>query len=222
MSDDNPLLKQDIAHYLQSLTPEQHPALEQLAEATQSVAGGHMRISAQQAQMMQVLLQMSGAKTVLELGMFAGYSALAMALVLPDGGQVITCDYDMKHYELARHYWSKAGVESSIQALEGDAITLLNETLLSSEYQYYFDWVFIDADKANYPHYVEAVRPLIRPGGVLALDNTLYFGDYVHDQQTQSTRIVAQLNQALRDDDSWSVSTIPIGGGMTLAYKLKI
>lgn len=222
MSDQNALLQPEIAEYLQTLTADEPEALKQLAEATQSVQGGSMRISAQQAQLMQVLLQMTGAKTVLELGMFTGYSALAMALVLPEDGQLITCDRDMQHYELAEYYWAKAGVASIIQVLEGDAITLLNETLLPSQYQDYFDWVFIDADKANYPHYVQAVRPLIRPGGVLALDNTLFFGNYVHHQQTQSTQTMAQLNQTLRDDDGWSVSTIPIGGGLTLAYKLDV
>lgn len=219
MSDQNPLLQESVASYLQTLTCEQDPALRQLGEMTQTLPRGHMRISAQQAQLMQVLIRLSQVNTVLEIGMFTGYSALAMALALPEKGQLITCDCDMTYYDRALQYWKQARVASKIQVIEGDAKDLLSSYFRTSQYQAYFDWIFIDADKAQYSYYVEASLNLLKSGGVLALDNTLYFGTYVHEQKSESAQIVARLNKWLRDEPSLIVSTIPIGGGLTIAYK---
>lgn len=221
MSDQNTLLQPEIASYLQTLTSTPNQALHQLGEATsESVPRGHMRISLEQAQLMQVLLQLHGAKRVLEIGMFTGYSALAMALAIPEDGQLVTCDCDMTHYELALQYWQDAGVAHKINPLEGRADQLLNEYLTKMHYQAYFDWVFIDADKISYPDYVDKCLPLLKIGGVMALDNTLDFGgQYVHRKDSDAARIMNDLNLSLKDNPRLSTSTLPIGGGLTIAYK---
>lgn len=221
MSDYNTLLYPEIGDYLQNLMSNQPQALEALGTiTTQSVTKGHMRISAEQAQLMQVLLRMHQTKCVLEIGMFTGYSALAMALAIPEDGKLVSCDYDMTHYDLASKYWQQAQVDHKITVMEGQALSLLEQSLSSDYYESYFDWVFIDADKANYPNYVEACLPLLKQGGVMALDNTLHFGCYVHQRESHAAQIVDDLNYQLREDKRFSVSVIPIGGGLTLAYKL--
>ena len=168
---------------------------------------------------MALLVELLGARNILELGAFTGYSALVMALALPDDGQVLTCDVNRERTAIAQKYWNESGVGHKIDLHLGPAVETL-EMLLSSGQAEGFDFAFIDADKASLDSYYELSLRLIRPGGLIAVDNTLWHGKVIDPQATdQDTEAIRAINAKLRVDQRVSLSVIPIGDGLALARK---
>jgi caffeoyl-CoA O-methyltransferase len=178
-----------------------------------------MQISPEQGQLMALLVQLIDARKTLEIGVFTGYSTLIVALALPADGQIVACDLNEAYTTVARRYWQQAGVDHQIDLHLGPALDTLTQ-LLQAGQAASFDFAFIDADKSNYDAYYESALTLVRPGGLIALDNMLWSGQVADPAiQDKRTRHLRALNQKLLDDDRVSISLIPIGDGLTLALK---
>lgn len=195
------------------------PAQTKLREETAQLAQSNMQISAEQGQFLQVLLRSIKAHKVIEIGTFTGYSALTMALALPKDALLIACDVSEEWTAVGRPYWAEAGVDDIIDLRLAPAL----ETLGALEVEWQkgtFDFVFIDADKVNYSAYYEAALRLLRPGGIVAIDNVLWSGSVADpDVSDPDTDAIRALNDLVRDDERVDVSMIPIGDGLTLAHK---
>ena len=178
-----------------------------------------MQIAPEQGQFMALLVQLLGVKKALEVGVFTGYSALRVALALPPEGKLVACDVSEEYTAIARRYWEKAGVAAKIDLRIAPATETLNELIQAGETNS-FDFAFIDADKSSYPTYYEQVLQLVRPGGLIALDNVLWSGQVadpaVQDRRTNTLRA---LNDAIHNDDRVVASLVPIADGLTLAMK---
>jgi caffeoyl-CoA O-methyltransferase len=194
--------------------------LRRLREETAQDSMSMMQIGPEQGQFMQLLVKLSGAKNYLEIGVFTGYSSLAVALALPADGHIVACDISEKWTAIARRYWKEAGVEAMIDLKIAPALVTLDQ-LLEQGKAGAFDFVFIDADKTNYQHYYERALALVRPRGLIAVDNTLWGGQVVDENATtEETRAIRAFNDALRDDARVHLSLLPLGDGLTLALKL--
>jgi predicted O-methyltransferase YrrM len=217
MSDRTLALDDHLLAYLRAVSVREHPALQELRQYNLTHPQGLMQVSPEQGQLMGLLLQLMGAKRVLEIGVFTGYSSLAMALALPADGQIVACDVSATDTDVARHYWQMAGVADKIDLRIAPAL----ETLAQLRSQgASFDFAFIDADKANYPAYYELCLELVQPGGAIALDNVLWSGRVADAAATDHrTQVLRQLNQALYQDQRVDLSLIPIGDGLTLLRK---
>jgi caffeoyl-CoA O-methyltransferase len=178
-----------------------------------------MQIGPEQGQFMSLLVQLLGAENTLEVGTFTGYSALVVALVLPENGRVVACDVSETWTAVARRYWAEARVDHKIDLRIGPAIDTL-EQLLGEGRAGEFDFAFIDADKVGMGGYYERALALVRAGGLIAIDNILWTGkvvdSQVHDEDTEAIRA---FNAVLRDDERVTLSLVPIGDGLSLARK---
>ncbi|MGB7086860.1 MAG: class I SAM-dependent methyltransferase [Phormidesmis sp.] len=212
-------LDERLYEYLLSATLRETEVLAQLRDETAEHAQSRMQISPEQGQFMALLVQLIGAKKTLEIGVFTGYSALAVALALPDDGQIIACDIDEECTAIARTYWEKASVSHKIDLRIAPALETLDALIAAGETET-FDFAFIDADKSNYDSYYERAFALIRSGGLIAVDNTLWYGR-VADPEVQDTRTqhIRALTQKVRDDQRVMMSLVPIGDGLLLAIK---
>jgi predicted O-methyltransferase YrrM len=200
----------------------EHPALRGLRIATAKAFDddtADMQSGPAQAAFFQILLRAIGARRALEVGTFTGYGTLAIALALPADGQVVTCDVNEDWGEIGRPFWREAGVEARIERRIGPALDNL-DALLASGAAESFDFAFVDADKKGYDAYFERALLLVKPKGLIALDNTLWGGRVADpaesDHQTVALRT---LNAKLRDDGRIDVSLLPIADGVTLARK---
>jgi predicted O-methyltransferase YrrM len=202
--------------YLLQVSLREHPVLRELRDNTASMMLHIMQIPPEQAQFMQMLLRLINAKKVLELGTFAGYSALAMALALPDDGRVITCDRNKEWTANAPHYWKKAQQDHKIELRLGPALETLDALITEGNSQT-FDFIFIDADKTNYINYYEQALQLIRPSGLIAIDNVFWSGDVIDLSITNAqTREIRRLNTYIQHDDRVEVSLLAIADGLFL------
>lgn len=212
-------LTPEVYEYLLSVSIRETEILRQLREETANHRLGRMQISPEQGQFMALLLKLIRAKKVLEIGVFTGYSSTIMALALPDDGKIIACDVSEEFTQIAQKYWQKAEVEGKIDLYLAPALDTLDK-LISQGESGTFDFVFIDADKSNYENYYEKSLQLVRVGGVIAIDNVLWSGKVadleIQDHQTQTIR---NFNHKLAKDHRIDLSLIPIGDGLTLAYK---
>ncbi len=203
-----------LAHSLRE--PE---VLRRLREETAGLPGADMQIGPEQGQFMALLVELIGARRTLEIGTFTGYSALAVALALPADGQVVACDVSEEFTDVARRYWAEAGVADKIELHLAPALETLDR-LLAEDQAGSFDFAFIDADKANYGAYYERALTLLRPGGLIAVDNVLWNGKVVEASPDDSdTRAIQALNAKLKDDSRVTISLLPLGDGLTLARK---
>jgi predicted O-methyltransferase YrrM len=210
---------EDLAEYIRSVTLREPEILKRLREETAKLPNAMMQISAEQGQFMGMLIRLLGAKLTLEVGVFTGYSSMVVALALPDDGKIIACDVSEEYTSMARRYWREAGVDHKVALRLAPAVETL-EGLLAEGRSGTFDFAFIDADKENYDRYYERALKLLRPGGLIAVDNVLWHGK-VLDQSVQDadTRAIRALNEKLHRDERILVSLLPIGDGLTLAYK---
>ena len=168
---------------------------------------------------MALLMQLINARSIIEVGTFTGYSSLAMASVLPDDGKIICCDISETWTAVAERYWRKAGVTEKIDLRLAPAAETL-QTLLEEPGEASFDAAFIDADKENYDLYFELCLKLIRPGGLIMIDNTLWSGRVIDDTvQDIDTQAIRRLNAKLKIDERVDISLVPISDGLTLARK---
>lgn len=212
-------LDSQLYNYLLSVSLREPEILQKLRYETANHPRGNMQISPEQGQFMRLLIQLLGAKKTLEVGVFTGYSALSVALALPADGKVIACDVSEEYTAIARRYWQQAGVADKIDLRLAPALETLDH-LLTTGQAGTFDFAFIDADKENYDGYYERCLQLIRPGGLIAIDNVLWSGDVVNPQiQDESTKAIRAINQKLRDDERVTLSLVPIADGLTLALK---
>lgn len=212
-------LTDQVYDYLLEVSLREHPVLARLREETAELPLSIMQIAPEQGQFMRLLVQILGAKRCLEIGTFTGYSSLSVALGLPADGQIIACDVSVDFTEIALRYWAEAGVADKIDLRLGPAIETLDD-LLKEGAAGSFDFAFIDADKENYLPYYERCLKLIRPGGLIAVDNVLWNGSVVDPEKTDAdTLAIRELNEKLRDDERVDISMVPIGDGLTLARK---
>ena len=209
----------DALHaYLLANTLRETPLQRALRAATACMPRATMQIAPEQGQLLQLLLKLTGARRCLEIGTFTGYSALAMALALPPRGTIVCCDLSEEWTSIARRYWQKARVERKIDLRIGPALSTLDVLLRGNKGK--FDFAFIDADKTNYRNYYERCLQLVRRGGLIGIDNTLWYGRVV-DRRDRSadTRAVRAFNRRLHRDRRVELSLVPIGDGLTLALK---
>ncbi len=213
-------LDQQLYEYLLSVSVQEAEVLQKLREETANHPGAIMQIAPEQGQFMALLVQLLGAKKTLEIGVFTGYSSLVVALALPADGKIIACDIDEESTAIARRYWQQAGVAEKVDLRIAPALETLDK-LIEEGQTNTFDFAFIDADKRNYENYYEKALQLIRPGGLIAVDNVLWFGRVV-DPQDEDKRTVAirDFNQKLAQDERVKISLVPIADGLTLALKL--
>jgi predicted O-methyltransferase YrrM len=213
-------LPDSIADYLRSVSLREPEILTKLRQETASQPMSQMQIAPEQGQFMALLVQLIGAKKTLEVGVFTGYSSLSVALALPPDGRIIACDVSEEYTTIARRYWQAAGVAEKIDLRIAPALDTLDH-LLATGHEGTFDFAFIDADKGNYDGYYERSLQLIRPKGLIAIDNVLWSGKVADDEiQDNQTRKIRQINQKLHDDPRVQISMVPIADGLTLALKL--
>ena len=205
----------DTLHaYLVGNSLRELPVQRALRAATLRIRGAGMQITPEQGQFMQLLLRLLGAGRCLEIGTYTGYSSLAMALALPSGGKIVCCDISEEWTSVAQSFWKKAGVRHKIDLRIGPALATLR-TLKGG-----FDFAFIDADKTNYQNYYERCLKLVRRGGLIAVDNTLWYGRVIDRRdRTADTRAIRAFNRKLQGDRRVDISLVPIGDGLTLAVK---
>ena len=209
----------DLYRYLVDHSLREHPAQTALRAATAAHPHAGMQISPEQGQFMALLVKLIGARRAVEIGVFTGYSALSVALALPDDGRLIACDVSDEYTRVGRPYWEQAGVARKIDLQLAPARATLDARLAAGEAGQY-DFAFIDADKASYDAYYERCLQLLRPGGLIAIDNTLWSGKVAHPAAGDAdTEALQALNAKLRDDARIDVSLLPIGDGLTLARK---
>lgn len=212
-------LDNQLYDYFLSVSVRQPDILRRLREETANHPYATMQISPEQGQFMALLVQLIGAKKTLEIGVFTGYSSLSVALALPPDGKIIACDVSEEYTNIARRYWQEAGVSEKIDLRIAPALDTLAQLLDSGE-QETFDFAFIDADKGNYQEYYERCLQLIRPGGLIAIDNVLWSGRVADRQvQDQSTQAIRNFNEKLFQDERVSISMVPIADGLSLALK---
>lgn len=212
----------DALHaYLVEHSVREPDILRRLREETARDSMSMMQISPEQGQFMQLLVRLMGAKNCLEVGVFTGYSSLAVALALPAGSHIVACDVSEKWTAIARRYWAEAGMEDRIDLRIAPALATL-DGLIASAKGGSFDFAFIDADKTNYMAYYERALTLVRRGGLIAIDNTLWNGQVIDKKQNgEDTQAIRQFNGRLKTDPRVHLSMLPIGDGLTLALKLQ-
>ena len=208
-----------LYEYLLGASLREHPVLARLRAETAAHPHVNMQIAPEQGQFMALLVRLMGARRCLEIGVFTGYSSLAVALALPPEGRIVACDVSDEYTAVARRYWAEAGVAERIDLRLAPAVETL-DALLAGGGAGSYDFAFIDADKEGYPAYYERSLRLLRPGGLIAVDNTLWDGA-VADPQDQSADTVAirAFNDSLHEDERVDLSLVPIGDGLTLARK---
>jgi predicted O-methyltransferase YrrM len=200
--------------YVVSMGSRETRVQRELREETKKLPMGQMQIGPDQAALMQVLVRILGAKRCIEIGTFTGYSALAVALALPASGKIICCDVSEEWTSIGRRYWKKAGVAAKIDLRLGPAV----ETLKAVKGR--FDFAFIDADKPNYWNYYQRCLQLIRKGGLIAVDNTLWGGSVIDpEKQSESTQALREFNERVAKDRRVDIALVAIGDGLTLAVK---
>jgi predicted O-methyltransferase YrrM len=219
MSDRRLIITDEIYRYVLEHSVREPPVLARLREVTQRMPEALMQIGPEQGQLMALLARLVGAKRCIEIGVFTGYSSLAVALALPEDGRIVACDVSEEYTSVARQFWREAGVAHKIDLRLQPATRTLDELIAAGESGRY-DFAFIDADKVSYDAYYERVLKLLRPGGVVLLDNVLWSGQ-VADPKTEeaSARIFQALNDKLHRDERIDLSLLPIGDGLTVARK---
>ena len=212
-------LNDRLYEYLLAHSLREAPALAKLRAETASHPKVNMQIAPEQGQFMQLLVRLIGARRAIEVGVFTGYSSLAVALALPPDGRLLACDVSEEYTAIARRHWQAAGVARKIELVLAPAQQTLDARLAAGEAGRY-DFAFIDADKQGYLGYYERLMKLIRPGGLIAVDNTLWGGD-VADPANRDPDTVAlrEFNDRLLADPRIDLSLLPLADGLTLARR---
>lgn len=210
----------EMLSYIREVSFRDDDLLSELRELTADLPGGaSMQVMAEEGQLLALLAGLVSARTVVEVGTFTGYSTLCLARAVPPDGLVVTCDITDRWPSIGMDFWQRAGVRDRIDLRIGPAAKTLVE-LRSSLGENVVDLAFIDADKAGYPAYYEALVPLVRPNGLIVVDNTLFFGRVLDPTITDlDTLAVRELNNRLRDDSRVEISLLPMADGITLIRK---
>jgi caffeoyl-CoA O-methyltransferase len=212
------VLDDRIYEYLVAHSVREHPVLAELREATRSVPHAGMQIGPDQGQFMALLVKLIGARRTLEVGVFTGYSSLAVALALPDDGHMLACDISDEYTQVARKHWQRAGVQHKITLVLAPAVQTLDARIAAGETGAY-DFAFIDADKTGYDGYYERCLKLLRPGGLIAVDNVLWSGSVAKPAKDADTKALQAFNTKLHGDERIDLAMLSVGDGLTLARK---
>jgi caffeoyl-CoA O-methyltransferase len=208
----------DLYRYLLEQSLREHPAQAALRAATAAHPHAGMQISPEQGQFMALLVKLLSARRALEIGVFTGYSALTVALALPDDGRLLACDISDEYTRVGRPYWEQAGVAGKIELRLAPAIETLDARLAAGEAGQY-DFAFVDADKTGYDAYYERCLRLLRAGGLIAIDNVLWGGAVARPSNDADTLALQRLNDKVVGDDRVDIAMLSIGDGLTLALK---
>ena len=211
-------LDDTVYQYLLSHSLREHPAQVALREATRTHPHAMMQISPEQGQFMALLIRLLGARRTIEIGVFTGYSALSVALALPDDGKVLACDISDEYTRIGVPHWKAAGIAHKIELQLAPALNTL-DARINAGLQGQYDFAFIDADKSGYDAYYERCLTLLRVGGLIAIDNTLWSGKVATPAEDADTAALQALNRKLHRDERVDISMLPIGDGLTLARK---
>lgn len=207
-----------LADYVMRLNSRETPAQIRCREETARMPMGMMQIGADQGAFMALIAKMIDATRYLEIGTFTGYSALSVAQALPANGKVVCCDVSKEFTDLARAYWKQAGIDGKIDLRLGPAVETLDAMIAAKDAP--FDFAFIDADKPNYDAYYERCLKLVRPGGLIALDNMLWSGAVADPANTdESTIAIRALNEKIHADARVDMTLATIGDGVMMAMK---
>jgi predicted O-methyltransferase YrrM len=213
------LIDDRLYDYLLSVSLRESEVLQQLRQETANHPMSQMQIAPEQGQLMALLVKLMGAKKALEVGVFTGYSSLVVALALPQQGRLIACDVSEEYTAIARRYWELAGVAHKIDLRIAPALETLDQ-LLAGGHGNTFDFAFIDADKSNYAAYYDRAIQLVRPGGLIAVDNVLWSGRVADlDVQDNRTEAIRAFNEKLHQDERILPCMVAIADGLTLALK---
>ncbi|WP_211828069.1 class I SAM-dependent methyltransferase [Kistimonas asteriae] len=204
--------------YLHSVGWRESDNLVTLREMTAQRSDANMQIAPEQGQFMALLVQLLGARRIIEIGVFTGYSTLSMAEVLPEDGYILACDVNPESTGIARRYWQAAGVDGKINLQLAPALETLNNVLTDGEAGT-FDMVFIDADKSSYDDYYECCLKLLRPGGLVILDNMLWSGRVADEGGDADTDALKVMNRKIHQDERVDMVLLPLADGVTLARK---
>ena len=208
-----------LYQYLLDVSLRETPLLKRLREETAQLSMARWQIAPEQGQFMALLVQLTGARRIVEVGTFTGYSAICMAQAMPEDGRLICCDIPGEYNATAERYWREAGLSSRIEQRLAPALQTLAE-LEAEGLAGSIDLLFIDADKANSPAYLEHALRLVRQGGLILFDNTLWSGRVLEEHpESADTRAIQALNLALRDDPRIDLSLLPLGDGLSLCRK---
>lgn len=212
-------LDDELYAYLLKVSLREDGVLQALRTTTATLPEARMQIAPEQGQFMTLLLRLMGARRAIEVGVFTGYSSLCISRGLPEDGQLTACDVNPLWTRVAEPFWEAAGVRHKIDLRIAPAQDTL-QALLDAGLGGSYDFAFIDADKTGYAGYYEACMALLRPGGLVAVDNTLWGGDVARPAaQDEDTVAIRRFNERLRDDPRIDLSLVPIGDGLTLARK---
>ncbi|WP_017304226.1 class I SAM-dependent methyltransferase [Spirulina subsalsa] len=213
-------LDESLHNYLLTVSLREPDILSQLRQETAQLPMAQMQIAPEQGQFMALLVQLIGAKKTLEVGVFTGYSSLVVALALPEDGHLIACDVSADYTSIAQRYWQTAGVAQKIDLKLAPALDTLDQLLAQGEGET-FDFAFIDADKSNYTNYYERCLQLLRPGGLMVVDNVLWSGRVADlEVQDNRTNAIRAFNRHVHQDSRVALSLIPLADGLTLVRKL--
>lgn len=219
MSTKSTLVTDALYDYILANSLREPAVLQQLREETASHSLANMQIAPEQGQFMALLIELTGAKRILEIGVFTGYSSTCLALALPPEGKLTACDISKKHTDVARRYWEMAGVSNKVDLRLGPALETL-DNLLAEDQAGSYDLAFIDADKANYDGYYERALGLLRSGGLIMVDNVLWSGQVADPAfDDDDTAAIRALNAKIHTDARVSISLLPVADGLTLALK---
>ena len=207
-----------INDYLIAHSVREHPVLAELRDATRTHKHAGMQIAPDQGASMALLVKLIGARRTIEIGVFTGYSSLAVALALPDDGRILACDISDEYTQVARKYWDRAGVAHKINLTLAPASETLDAKIEAGESGTY-DFAFIDADKTGYEGYYERCLKLLRPGGLITVDNVLWSGAVARAAKDADTKALQAFNSKLHADERIDLAMVAIGDGLTLARK---
>ncbi|MFI5023686.1 MAG: O-methyltransferase [Alphaproteobacteria bacterium] len=214
-------LTDKLYDYLLSVSLRDDKLLRRLRRETERMPMGSMQIAREQGQFMGLLVELMGAKKALEVGTFTGYSSLCVARALPADGRLVCCDVSEAFTGIARKYWQEAGVAGKVTLELGPALQTLDR-LIAGGAAGSFDFAFIDADKSNYRNYYERCLELVRPGGLIAVDNVLWSGKVADARKKDAdTRAIRAFNRRLKEDRRILLSMLPLGDGLSLALKCR-
>ena len=220
MSSTTLFLNPSLYQYMCDVSLQEPELMARLRLETSALELAKMQITPEQGQFMTLMTKLIGARNAIEVGTFTGYSAIAVARGLPAGGRLVACDVSEEWTAVGRRYWQEAGLNDVIDLRLGPALSTL-DSLLEREGEGGFDLAFIDADKCNYMNYYERCLQLLRPGGLLMIDNVFWGGGVIDStDQTPDTRVIRELNKAMHADSRVEISLVPIGDGVTLVRKL--
>jgi len=203
----------EVVDYVRRVGVREHPALARLREETAGMPMAQMQIAPEQGAFMAMLVQLIGARRILEIGTFTGYSSTAMALALPADGRILCCDVSREWTDVAQRAWTQAGVRDRVELRLAPATQTLAELDNDS-----FDLAFIDADKTGYDAYYEGCLRVVRPGGLILIDNTLQDGRVADaSADDDNVRAIRALNDKIADDERVDSVLLPLADGLTMA-----